>query len=385
MTMYQPILTGTLVTLVWCGALVVVGRNKPSAPDTEDWKGLLQGAVRALHDRDLNRETDDAEVAGYYEGLLAGRPRTLLGRSRDAANYRFRRDFLYYEARENVDWPEHDGSGRHVTNSRGMTDREYPVERTVGARRIAVIGDSVARGQGAPTGESFEALLENRLNEAHTSDEVRGYELLNFATTGYRLTQMVDVAVEKVPVYKPDVYLVCLTRLSVAGAWGDHMAQLIYDGIDLKYPYLKQLANDAGLDPRDPIGTMRAKLAASRIPTIHWGLRHIRDLARQEGAEMIVVFVPTANSPESLEPGFAAIRKVVAELDVPLIDLLPVFAEEDLATVKVRPGNVHPNGKGHRLIFEYLYRTIQSDGVVRDLMFGPRTAASVAPAPSSTR
>ena len=37
-----------------------------------------------------------------------------------------------------------------------------------GTRRIAVIGDSVTRGQGAPFGESFEALLEKRLNDARS-------------------------------------------------------------------------------------------------------------------------------------------------------------------------------------------------------------------------
>jgi lysophospholipase L1-like esterase len=262
-----------------------------------------------------------------------------------------------------------------------LSDREYELRPPAGARRIAFIGDSVTRGQGAPFGESFEALLELRLNEQRRADGPAQYELINFSTTGYRLTQMLDVALETVPAYDPDVYVICLTRLSVGGAWGDHLAQLIYDGIDLKYPYLRELTTIAGLDPRDPIGAMRAKLEPFRIPVVKWALQEIQRQATSRRAAVVVAFVPTGNRPEALEPGFATIREAVRELDLPLIDLLAAFKDVDLATVRVSAGNVHPNGKGHRIIFEHLYDRIRADPRLLPLMSGP-AANDASPGPS---
>jgi hypothetical protein len=352
-----------------CCRAVTVGMNRPARSGADPRFNVLRGTLRALHERDGNVMAE-ADVAGYYEGLLAGQPRTLLGRARNEENYRFRGDFLYFEARENVDWPEHDDSGRHITNSLGISDREYGVTRRPGTRRLAIVGDSIARGQGAPFGQNFESLLEIRLNERHRDAVVEEYELLNFSTTAYRVTQMLDFALERIPPFEPDVYVVCLSRLSVGVAWGDHLAQLVYDGIDLKYPFLQELAAEARLNRRDSIATMREKLEPLRIPVIRWVLQEFRELARREGATLVVAFIPSANTPESLEPGFTAVREVVAELNLPLIDLLHVFGGTPLSHVRVAADNVHPNAEGHRQIFEAFYDAILADERLAEIVLG---------------
>src|SRR5690606_36491891 len=140
------------------------------------------------------------------------------------------------------------------------------------------------------------------------------YELVNFSNTGYRLTQLVDVALEKVPAFAPDVYVVCLTRLGVSRKWGDHIAQLVYDNVDLKYPFLRELAAAARLDPRDTTGTMDAKLAPHRLDGIRWAMATIQEKAAREGAEVLAVLVPTATAPDALEEAFEGVRGVLREL-----------------------------------------------------------------------
>jgi lysophospholipase L1-like esterase len=373
--MPSAIVRNAVLTLISCGLLIAVGLSRPARATGDSWSAKGRGVLRALHDRDLNREGDDTDVAGYYEGLLAGRPRNLLGRAQDVVNYRFRGDFLYYEARQNVDWAEHDGSGRHVTNSFGMSDGEYAAARQPGTRRVALIGDSITRGQGAPFGASFEAIVEDRLNSQHLENDIAHHEWINFSTTGYRLTQMLDVALETVPRFKPDVYVICLTRLSVGNVWGDHLAQLVYDGIDLKYPYLRELAASAGLDARDPIGTMRAKLSPFRLPAIRWSLVEISNRARRDGAVLVVAFVPTVNSPAAQERQFRGIRSLVGDLDLPLIDLLGVFDDPDLSHLRVAPGNDHPNGPGHEALARALYEELVTDGRLSRLFLGAGAAA----------
>jgi lysophospholipase L1-like esterase len=351
--------------------VAAIGRSEPRASYLEPDLSFIERVIRMMHDRNLNQNVADEEVAGYYEGLLAGRPTALLGNARESDVYRFRGDFLYYEPRPDLDVADYDDPVlRHVTNAHGLADREYPLEPTPGTRRIAVLGDSVTRGQGAPFGTGFEALLEDRLN---AREPETAYELLNFSVTGYRLTQMVDVALEVAPRFSPDVYLVCLTRLSVSRKWGDHVAQLVYDGIDLKYPALRDLAAEAGIDPRDPPGTMDAKLAAVRLPALRWALSTMRDEAASRDAEMVVLLVPTASSPAALRDVFEGVPELLRELEIPTIDLLDTFgSEEDMTPFMVEFGNIHPNEAGHRQIFEALTRELEvRGGAAVDVLLGP--------------
>ena len=353
------------VTLITCAVLACVSINEPLGSHRDPNVPFVRRAIRMMHDR--NRNATEQEIAGYYEGLLAGRPTNLLGRARNTEDYRFRGDFLYYEARSHVDVADYpdDPSLRHVTNSHGMPDLEYPIERRPGTRRLALLGDSVTRGQGAPFGESYEALLERHLNELYGAGAPT-YELLNFSSTGYRLTQMVDVALEKVPRFSPDVYVVCLTRLSVSRKWGDHVAQLVYDGVDLKYPFLRRLATDANLDSRDPPATMDAKLASYRLSATRWAITAIQEKAKSQGAEVLVLLVPTVSGSDELQRAFSGVPEILAELDVPTIDLLDTFDDVDeLLPFMVVDGNIHPNRDGHRRIFEQIQKRLTDSEAFR--------------------
>ena len=52
---------------------------------------------------------------------------------------------------------------------------------------------------------------------------------------------------QRVTPYRPDAYFICLTHLSISGRWGDHLEQLVDDGVDLKYEFLRELVVKAGL------------------------------------------------------------------------------------------------------------------------------------------
>src|SRR5687767_2209709 len=204
---------------------------------------FIHELLEVLQRRGLSSEAAADHAAGYYEGLLneggrvssmnaivsgrlgvrknPARPDTGIRALRLPDRYIIRRDFLYYEARPNLDLADYDDSGlRLVTNSVGLSDREYAVERAPDSRRIAVLGDSVTRGQGAPFGASYEALLEGELNRRPLAPAVQRYEVMNFAVSGYRLTQMLEMASVRAAPYRPDLYIVGLSELSISRKWG---------------------------------------------------------------------------------------------------------------------------------------------------------------------
>ena len=338
------------------------------------------GSNRPLVDVLSKSRTSSAELdemtAGYYEDLLDQSKRSISANNlitgawaTDWTHWEFkdlyshdrrRDDFLYYEMVPNLDWMQ-DG-GRFFTNRFGMADQDYDVEKPEATRRLALIGDSFARGVGAPTGQAFEGLLEEALNARFTDDVLRRYEILNFGVDGYRSTQFVEVVLTKAAAFDPDVYVVALTDLSVTRKWSDHVAQLVHDGIDLKYPFLVELAEEARLRADDDPRTLTAKLAPYRLDVLRWSLMTIKDHASSRNADLLVLLVPSVIETDVMLERFAGTLGVVEELGLPVVDVLDTFqAIEDLNAYRISPRNVHPNVPGHRLLFERLLDGLRSN------------------------
>jgi lysophospholipase L1-like esterase len=371
--------TGALVAVLAGLSLLPV----PVYSRTEDT--FPKKLLRTLHKDELNREAREAQTAGYYEGLLnegsrvSGMNAIVTGNDRFTPESwmrperRHRGDFLYWDMPPNLTTRDAENPrGEIVTNSHGMTDKEYTIEKPPDTWRVALLGDSITRGHGAPFGTSYEYVLEDRLNADHFTPRGRRLEILNFAVGGYRVTQLVDVAIERVPAFSPDVYVLPLSELSVFRNWGDHIATLVQNGIDLKYDYLRQMVREAGLRPSDPTGTIAAKLARFRLPTLRWALNEIRAAAASNDAEVLVVLIASGSEPERLEEQFIGVRELLADLDFHYIDLLDAFADvDDPVRYRVSERNIHPNELGHRRLYERLHEQVLGDGEFFRLLCGP--------------
>lgn len=341
--------------------------------------------LRTLHKDELNREAREQQTAGYYEGLLnegsrvSGMNALITGNERFTAEFwmrpgrRHRGDFLYWDMPPNLNARDPDNPRfDHATNSHGLADKEYTLEKPPNTRRVALLGDSITRGQGAPFGTNYEFLLEARLNQDIFAPSGRQLEILNFAVGGYRITQLVDVALERVPQFSPDVYVLPLSELSVFRKWGEHLATLVQNGIDVKYDYLRRLVHDAGLRPTDPAGTIDAKLARFRTPTLRWALSEIKAGAAKNNADVLVILLANGSDPETLEEQFVGVRELLRELEMPYIDLLDAFADVDNPRqYRVGDENTHPNELGHRHLYERLHAQILGNPEYFRLFCGP--------------
>ena len=359
-----------------------------------DTDTLAKKAWRTLYKDELNREAREQQTAGYYEGLLNEGSRVSAMNSLITGNRTFewedwnrpwrrqRGDFRYWDMHPNLATPNGNPQLELFTNGHGMADREYPLAKPGDAWRVALLGDSITRGQGAPAGRNYETLLEDHLNARHASKGGQRVEILNFAVGGYRITQIVDAALEWAPTFEPDVYVVPFSELTVFDRWGDHVTTLVQNGIDLKYDYLRQLVRESGLRPDDPSGTADAKLARFRLPTLRWALHEIRERARQDDARLVVVLLANGNDPEILEEEFAGVRELLTREGVPFIDLLDAFADlENPRAYRVGDNNLHPNEAGHRVLFERLYAELLEDAELLTLFTGSRaTPGSLAAA-----
>jgi lysophospholipase L1-like esterase len=262
--------------------------------------------------------------------------------------------FLVYEAKPNLH-VVHPEEGPVETNSYGFFDREHSLRKPAGTIRIATFGDSIARGWGIPMDQRFDRLLENRLNHELGPH----FEVLNFALPGYRLTQTLDVALEKAPAWQPDIYLVTLTELSVGDAWGEHVAQLVESGEDLKYDVLRDIVRSSGLRQGDDPALDQVKLAPYRFAAVRSVLLQLKSHAEQQSAKLIVVLLPDAEDVAFTERRFSGVRALLAGTGIPVVDLLDTFDGIDVDRIRVYWYDPHPDAAGHRMIADELYRKLR--------------------------
>jgi lysophospholipase L1-like esterase len=339
-----------------------------------------------LSSRNLNKEAREAMTAGYYEGLinessrvssmnrLVTGTRRITFEDRSQPDRRETHDFRFYELIPNSDIPDYRDSRQRYrlkTNSAGLADREYTLEKPAGVRRIAIMGDSITRGQGAPYLGAYESLLEQKLNETPMSGPVTSIEILNFAVGSYNATQMLEAAKVSATPYRPDVYVIAMSKLSVYRQWGQHIALLMNSGIDLKYDYLRNVAREAGLNPTEPIGVFDAKLARFRIPTLKWVLSELQSHAAANNATVVVLLIPTVEDTAVLKEEFLGVPEMITGLGLPVINLVDTFAHVDQSAFRVADNDFHPNAAGHQLLFERLYERIMSDPQLMRILLGP--------------
>jgi hypothetical protein len=104
------------------------------------------------------------------------------------------------------------GLVRFRTNSRGMRDQEYPLKKSPGTFRVAVLGSSFSVPAGVEIEDAYHSLLEERLTEKHAP---RRYEFLNFAVGTHMPSQFIGMLLARALPFEPDLIIVSCTRMSL--------------------------------------------------------------------------------------------------------------------------------------------------------------------------
>lgn len=255
---------------------------------------------------------------------------------------------------------------RGRSNSLGFRDREHPIEKVPGVRRILVLGDSVTMGLYVDRAEDvFTAVLERRLGERGAAVEV-----LNFGVSGYNTQQEVATLVGKGLPYRPDLVVLQYSLNDVeemnggivrrlrereeqsGGVDGTLLAPLLLESDLVRFLYFRVFAGDlrqrkerrdSALDhlARDTVTESFAELAA---------------VAAREGFDVIVAVFPQF---ETYDERLYAAHERVAELATShgfaVVDLLDPLVECYRSVgQEVAIDSMHPSAAGHRCAGETL-------------------------------
>lgn len=344
--------------------------------------------LRSMRTTGLNARDAALRHRGYYEQLEArgginDRVADVIGKKKKdwvdlsaTGILRDRKDMVLRDLHpsRNVVW----NGNAFSTNRWGMRDKDYALKKRDDTLRIALLGPSHVMGNSVADGETFEALVEERLNREFKHGKYRNFEILNFGVDGYSFTQQIVLLEDRVFDFSPDIVIATHYHRGryITEAY---LLKIVWGGIAITYPplrelletaglsdidrgrnavpfsSLRQLAKRLGLKPRMPFGESEVRVRWIADDVLACSLRRFKELANLRGTVPMILGLNAVI--DDVPPEFPN-RRAIQEIGFPVIDLNDVFPKDMRSSLRVAIGDDHPNAEGHRRIANRLYEEI---------------------------
>lgn len=327
--------------------------------------------LSSLFETKQNKTDEENMVRGYYEDLMdVGRANPALALAGATAKphdwgmlekTRAFQEVGDYRMNELVPSSRILLNGHTLSTNRwGMRDRDYELIKPAGAYRIAILGSSTTMGLNVGDNESFEALIEERLNRERVSQPHDQYEILNFAVNGYNPPQQVVVLEKKVLDFKPDA-VVLVINVDEAYFTMQRFAKSLRKGIEPIDEVFRQVAREAKVDAQTPEIRAEKRLSPYWPQLWEWAYGRIAERCRQEGIRAYVVYIPGIEN-EGRDKRVDQMLAQARKAGFSVINLEGVYGNAESDRIRVAPWDAHPNALGHKMIADGLYSAMISAG-----------------------
>ena len=331
-------------------------------PNIKNAIALLQGDVLNARDLALQRR-------GYYEELDVGRMDNLQraenGMPEDWTKgsnvfYRQRSDFLLTDINPSVS--TFLGGAAISSNSLGMRDREYDTTKPPNTYRIVLLGASHEQGSGVKVDETYENVVEDRLNRELPDSHYSRYEILNMSVGMSGLFQRLLRLEQQGFQFKPDAVI-----LSVAAADKQflfrHLSRTLSLGIEPPPDYrqiLERVTRSAGIHGKMPEVMIERRLQPYGDELYEWAFQRFAQQCKQRGIHPLFVYRPAPLDSEGSEQAERTkITGLARAAGLEVIDLSPAFdSVANRNTLVIAKWDHHTTALGHRLLADKLYEKL---------------------------
>ncbi|MEO8198915.1 MAG: hypothetical protein ABI679_00205 [Gemmatimonadota bacterium] len=329
--------------------------------------------TQSLRETKLNERDAASQHRGYYEQLNvhtsaadggelrqanADRPQDWVPLTQTAV-YRELDTFLGGEL---VPRSHADFKGEVLNINRwGMRDRDYTVNKPAGTYRIVILGPSDVMGAGVADSQTFENLVEDRLNQASHAGG-RRYEILNFSVVSYSMLQQMQMLTERVVRFQPDMILVSYHPISESRFSFQYLANLARFGKEIPYRELKDIVKRSGVrrGMQQPDAFRRMKPFGPEL--VQWALGRVKAMG-DSLAIPVGMFVRDLPAERSEIPN--ASIDYARTTGFHIFDVRGIYDGHDPSTLLLASWDKHPNALGHRLIADRLFDEMVADSTLK--------------------
>lgn len=333
---------------------------------------MIPGAgsvIAQLRNDALNARGLALQRRGYYEELDVHRTDIWRWRKAEVAEgwndgrkvfYRKRSDFLMEEVAPSVSVIL--SGALATTNQWGMRDRDYAKIKPANTYRIALLGTSHDQGTGVKDDQTYENIVEDRLNRQVPDPRYSRYEILNLSVGGYSILQRLLRLEWAGFEFEPDAVM-----FSVAA--GDrqflveHVRKALTQGVEPPSDYrefLEGVARKAGVHRGMPDTMIERRLQPYVTEMYEWTFRRLAQQCAQRGVRPLVIYRPAPVDFEGLEPtGRSEMVHLAQAAGLEVIDLSTAFdSVADRGTLIYSKWDDHTNALGHSLLADKLYESL---------------------------
>jgi hypothetical protein len=330
----------------------------------------LKPMVARLHGDVLNARDLVLQRRGYYEELDVGRMDNWQWQRKEGAPKG------WFQGKEVFSHPRADyllteivpsasavlGGAPAKSNGFGMRDREYTEAKPPNTYRIVLLGGSHDLGHGVKDDETYENLVEDRLNKKIPNPRYSHYECLNMSVGNTGLIQRVLHLEEQGFQFEPDAVI-----LSVGAAdrqfFSRHLSKTLSLGIRPPPGYgevLEQVARKARIHDKMSEIMIERRLQPYIRDLYEWAFRRFARQCAERGIRPLVIYRPAPVDFEGLEPAMRNdMVRLAQAVGLDVIDLSSAFDSiTDRNTIIVAKWEQHTNALGHRLIADKLYEPL---------------------------
>ncbi len=270
-------------------------------------------------------------------------------------------------------------------NAEGLRGPEVAVTKAEGARRVALLGDSIAFGYWVAEEDAVARQLEVLL--AEVQGDGPPVEVLNFGVPGYNLAQEVETLRSRVLAFEPDVVVVafCLNDLEGLVSYELGLVQdratrrrsligRVREGVLshshlfawLEYRLAELEARRRFVRTRNPLSAQQLEQALEKQKkALAARFAAVRALLVPRGIEGVVAVFPSFTGSWDSYPHAGlhrAVTEAAAESGLLAVDLFRCYAGYHYRTVRVDV--VHPSPMGHRVAAHALRDALCSQGLL---------------------
>jgi hypothetical protein len=319
-----------------------------------------------LHNDLLNARDMKQQRRGYYEQLDVGRMDNWRWRQAEAPEewgegkkvfYRQRSDFLLREIVPSVSTVL--GGAPIKANRLGMRDREYEKIKPANTYRIVLLGASHDQGTGVKEAQTYENIVEDRLNDERPDPRYARCEILNMSVGGYGILQRLLRLEQQGFEFKPDAAMLSVAAVDPQFLTG-HLITALALGIQPPAGYreiFERVVRKAGVHAGMPNVMIERRLQPYVTEIYEWTFRRFAQECARRGVRPLVIYRPGPVDFEGLEQvSRGEIIRLAGAAGLEVIDLSAAFdAVANRDALIIAKWDQHTTALGHQLLANELY------------------------------